>query len=370
MKTFLLIRKISLKTLFLFVIVVTAKSIRAQSVPELAFTNPALKSGVAGQDGAVYLYNNVCPGVDAEVSVISRSGNQVVLSNIDTTAPGVGYDKAFQPVAGIPGTVPANTNWWIKFNITFYESGTSKKTKLTRFNIEGFGIDGDGNTLAEWIQVNRAAAIEMDPSTILNYSVVTNYGSEADYKVTGSTASMPVINVSETKNKAIFTYRNKDNFDFVMGAQNSSATSSEGMRTVSFLVKQFSLFSLPVKLISFSASLTNSKTELNWKTTAELNLSHFAVEKSTDGINFSAIGTVMANGSQTTEASYHFSDMVNSQETIIYYRLRSVDFDGKGEYSQYWLIQTRFQLNCVLQYRKAGSRKNCCMKLSPWPGKR
>jgi Secretion system C-terminal sorting domain len=194
--------------------------------------------------------------------------------------------------------------------------------------------------LAEWIQVNRAAAIEMDPSTILNYSVVTNYGSEADYKVTGSTASMPVINVSETKNKAIFTYRNKDNFDFVMGAQNSSATSSEGMRTVSFLVKQFSLFSLPVKLISFSASLTNSKTELNWKTTAELNLSHFAVEKSTDGINFSAIGTVIANGSQTTETSYHYSDMVNSQETIIYYRLRSVDFDGKGEYSEIRVIRT------------------------------
>ncbi|MFM9909044.1 MAG: T9SS type A sorting domain-containing protein [Chitinophagaceae bacterium] len=338
MKTILPVSQFVLKTLLFFVIVTTAKSAYAQPVPELVFNNPVIKSGIDGQDGTIYRFSNVASGIDAEVKIVSRSGNGVVLTNIDTT--GTGYDKAFQPVVGIPGTVPANMNWQMNFNLTFFESGTTKKTKLARFNVAGYDFDGDGIGLSEWVQMNRASAVELQESSTLNYTILNSYGSEADYKVSGTTFNLPGINIAEMNAMALFTYRYKDSFDFSIGAQTNAASSAEGMRTVSFLMKQFSMFTLPVKLVSFSAVLNNFKTELAWKTSAEMNLSHFLIEKSVNGINYTSAGLVRANGSQSVSTSYTFSDpLVAEQDVIVYYRLRSVDLDGRSELSETRIIR-------------------------------
>jgi hypothetical protein len=56
---------------------------------------------------------------------------------------------------------------------------------------------------------------------------------------------------------------------------------------------------LPVKLVSFTATLNDNHTDLKWTTMTENNLSHYAVEKSTDGKNFSQAGVVFASGNTT-----------------------------------------------------------------------
>ncbi|MBK9382820.1 MAG: hypothetical protein IPN39_16070 [Chitinophagaceae bacterium] len=46
-------------------------------------------------------------------------------------------------------------------------------------------------------------------------------------------------------------------------------------------------------------------------------------------------GVVFAYGTATGKADYNLSDNIaNDQAKIIYYRLRSVDIDGKGQLSQ------------------------------------
>lgn len=89
---------------------------------------------------------------------------------------------------------------------------------------------------------------------------------------------------------------------------------------------------LPVELISFSASLENDREAvLAWETATELNNEGFFVERSTDGINFSELGFVEGNGTTSNKHSYRFTDKFIS--THSYYRLRQVDYDGQFEYS-------------------------------------
>jgi hypothetical protein len=97
---------------------------------------------------------------------------------------------------------------------------------------------------------------------------------------------------------------------------------------------------LPVQLKNFTAQLNNNKVDLKWVTSTEINTSHFVIEKSLDGINFSDAGTVFAFGNSTDEKNYSFTDNINvSQASVIYYRLRTVDVDGKSGYSATRIIR-------------------------------
>lgn len=92
---------------------------------------------------------------------------------------------------------------------------------------------------------------------------------------------------------------------------------------------------LPVKWLSFEAALkSNNTVQLNWATASELNNNRFAIERSEDLRNWTAIGSVKGNGTVTTTSHYHFTDEVSllSSRTI-YYRIQQIDFNGKSDYS-------------------------------------
>jgi hypothetical protein len=91
------------------------------------------------------------------------------------------------------------------------------------------------------------------------------------------------------------------------------------------------LTTLPVALSSFTASAINNKAVLNWKTSNEVNSSHYVVEKSINGSSYKAIGEVASKNS-ATGASYTFTDNT-SLLTTQYYRLKMVDKDGSFKYS-------------------------------------
>ncbi|MES2848690.1 MAG: SdrD B-like domain-containing protein [Bacteroidota bacterium] len=95
----------------------------------------------------------------------------------------------------------------------------------------------------------------------------------------------------------------------------------------------------PVMLLSFTGTLQNNKTVLlNWQTTAEYNNDYFDVERSSDGINFVAIGRVKGNGTTSLAHSYSLID-TKPLNGANYYRLRQVDFDGHYAYSNIVLVR-------------------------------
>jgi hypothetical protein len=87
---------------------------------------------------------------------------------------------------------------------------------------------------------------------------------------------------------------------------------------------------VPVKLISFTGTLADGKTNLNWKTGTEINTASFEVERSIDGNNWAALGTVSAKG---TPSEYGFIDPTPVDGTN-YYRLKMIDKDGAFDYSK------------------------------------
>lgn len=91
---------------------------------------------------------------------------------------------------------------------------------------------------------------------------------------------------------------------------------------------------LPVNLISFEASATESNSVvLNWATAGEINNSFFAIERSTDAINFETIGQVDGAGNTDDLINYRYTD-TNPVAGVTYYRLKQVDTNGEFEHSE------------------------------------
>lgn len=89
---------------------------------------------------------------------------------------------------------------------------------------------------------------------------------------------------------------------------------------------------LYVEISDFYGVEREGYNELNWKTSAEYNNSHFEVERSIDGENFTSIGTVTGNGNSLEESTYRFNDY-SPGNSATYYRLKQFDYNGEMDLS-------------------------------------
>jgi Secretion system C-terminal sorting domain len=97
---------------------------------------------------------------------------------------------------------------------------------------------------------------------------------------------------------------------------------------------------LPIQLLSFTAlSTKNCSVQLTWRTVTESNVKQFDTEHSSNGINFSVIGTTLPTGSNSL---YTLVDKA-ATKGINYYRLRTVDNDGRIQLSKV----VKFDNNCT-----------------------
>lgn len=88
---------------------------------------------------------------------------------------------------------------------------------------------------------------------------------------------------------------------------------------------------LPVELTSFQANCTvDQEVELSWTTASEHNSSHFVVERTVDGVEWSQLVTVQSAGNSNSLLTYSIMDSERSLETV-YYRLTQVDVDGAAK---------------------------------------
>lgn len=98
-----------------------------------------------------------------------------------------------------------------------------------------------------------------------------------------------------------------------------------------------SSITLPVNLITFSASKQNTAVQLNWQTTGEQNSLLFEIERSSDGVNYSKLGEVLAGGNTSNTRNYSFQDA--QPLAVNFYRLRLVDVNGRTSYSKVVVVR-------------------------------
>jgi len=85
---------------------------------------------------------------------------------------------------------------------------------------------------------------------------------------------------------------------------------------------------LPIELTQFTGYKTNEYNVLNWQTGSEHNNSHFLLERSINS-EFSNIAKIEGASNSSFKTDYSFIDY-SAPQTINYYRLTQVDFDGNS----------------------------------------
>ena len=87
--------------------------------------------------------------------------------------------------------------------------------------------------------------------------------------------------------------------------------------------------SLPLTLLKFNAAPQTDNVVLNWLTADEKNFRNFDIQRSTDGVNFSTVGTTNAKG----DGAYSYLDNTVAKGQVYYYRLKMIDIDGSFTFS-------------------------------------
>lgn len=83
----------------------------------------------------------------------------------------------------------------------------------------------------------------------------------------------------------------------------------------------------PVTWTAFYLTPLDNACKITWGTADEKDNKYFAVERSTDGINFTLIGTLEGGGNRDIASNYYFIDHAPLEGTS-YYRITQYDFDG------------------------------------------
>lgn len=241
-------------------------------------------------------------------SSFTSSGQSFTLTNsftIYSSRAGFGYQHSNRFVD--------NSN-----NVATNQINAIKTTDAARFTIKSLWLyissDGGSNpsTDGSLIITGKLAGVTqfvINKTTGFSASFGANNGfSFLDFTTEGG-ANNSTINIDEIQFQlqGNFNYIGIDNFTWVQ------------------------LAVLPISLVSYSALVEpGGNVKLSWKTAYENNTSHFIIEKSTDGRNFSEAGSVNATGNSSIASNYTFIDAEPSQG-INYYRLIEVNKDGLSQ---------------------------------------
>jgi hypothetical protein len=106
------------------------------------------------------------------------------------------------------------------------------------------------------------------------------------------------------------------------------------------------LVTLPLRLVSFTATPKSNKVNVTWNTMEESAMDHFTVERSVNGSTFSPLGNIpCANRQLPTSYSYTDEDPIAGTS---WYRLKIVSVDGVITYSKIVTVYTTKSLSHYL----------------------
>jgi len=99
-----------------------------------------------------------------------------------------------------------------------------------------------------------------------------------------------------------------------------------------FSVGNFGTIILPVSIINVKAYKSGNNINVEWSALHELNIDHYEVEHSSNGIAFAAIANTSANNNGSQQNNYTSTD-VHPLNGNNFYRIKAIDKDGQVKYS-------------------------------------
>jgi hypothetical protein len=111
---------------------------------------------------------------------------------------------------------------------------------------------------------------------------------------------------------------------------------------------------LPLKLVNFNVVKNHDNAILNWSVENQsINNSHFEIQRSSDGILFTQIGTLPVVNNGSSANTYQYSDENISKvksNGVIFYRLKQFDKDGQFVFSKIGSVRINSKLFNAVVY--------------------
>lgn len=197
-----------------------------------------------------------------------------------------------------------------------------------------------GNGKGRFIVGRQGSAVNITPQDFTTYVANGSFGNGtqigAGNFVLGNILNNGMIVSNLTPNTtyhfAIFEYNGLNQPMYRIPAATGNATT---------------LGTVPVVLSEWKAMSTEQGISLNWATQTEINTSHFNIRRSTDGLVFNEVQTVIAKGNAQVPSHYHSVD-VTAPAGDLFYQLEIMDKDGQRSYSKVIMVQRKAISECSI----------------------
>jgi Secretion system C-terminal sorting domain len=203
---------------------------------------------------------------------------------------------------------------------------------------------GSGSSYQFYVQSNSSSVEATDGGTrfvgttyfvVIKYTIPTspNNVGEIKFWVNPVATSEPAL-TTITRPATSSSVADPISADRIVFPHNSTCVNRPGYNMACLKIgTSWAAVTLPIELQSFTAQKNTNSNKLTWITATEKNVNRFEVERSFNGVNeWIKIGTVKATGNSDIDRQYTYNDEAPS--TISYYRLRSIDNDGKEDVSK------------------------------------
>lgn len=204
-------------------------------------------------------------------------------------------------------------------------------------------LNGNGKRDGEDTPLPNATVTLYDSSNNILYSKITDNNGHFLFDSIKINGSLNYFKIKFANPLAdyIFTTLNADGTD---SSNASVADPSTGLTDVFTLapgqikltlnagIKPSAGGVLPVSINQFTGVYDGGFVHLSWRALIDINIRHFDVERSTDGVNFRQIGQVSASD-ETSSNTFTYLDIL-AEKGSNFYRLAIVDKDGNYTYSK------------------------------------
>lgn len=340
-------------------------NINGQRVPTLRSSSFALAKGcntrfTNGSGTPVIAYKNM--GTSAWVNIAGSSTAGMEITNDQTH-----FNRAATPAAS---AVERTVDDYVILTVRYSANGTADGGSVygeaypSGTPVTVTAIPNSGYAFANWTKDSSSSVTSStetgNPFTIspmVNTSLTPNFSATTNFSImyldngsssgtvpsisshtSGSTASIAANSGNLLKTNFTFsgwnTADNGSGTDYTPGSGTYTGVAGSNLILYAKWQSTGAVLILPVKLISFHAFATGpgDRVELHWKAAAEINSSHYEVQRSDNGQDWVPVGRVNSAGNSSTAASYLYIDQ-QPLKPISYYRLKMLDTDGSFTYS-------------------------------------
>lgn len=212
----------------------------------------------------------------------------------------------------------------IQYNETYSNKIDRLDARKLVNSAENLGIKSGGKELA----IERRHGIVESDTVFYNLTGVIAQNYQLEFIASGLTAYGLQGYVEDTylSTQTLLTMDGVTKVNFAV----TSAAGSKAANRFRIVFRQAPLAALPVTFILVKAYQKESDIAVEWKVENEKDMQQYEVEKSLDGVRFSKSGAL--NAVNTGTQSYQWIDGHATPGTN-YYRIRSIDQDGKVNYS-------------------------------------